>query len=765
MYLLIFGRFDTIQYQRFNEFLLILKMRKLFRNQESGIRNYCQSKVVDSPWFYLSVATFFIFHFSFFITTAQIPLNTWRTHFSYQDTRGVELANRQLYCFSGNGLFYVNTSDNQIVTLSKQNGLSETQIRSMAFSTTAQQLIIGYESGNIDVLKTDLEGRPIDFQNIPVIKNAEQITGSKRISQVVVNGNDALLACDFGIVRFDILRSEIKETYRNLGTNGASVAIYNLTFANDSIFARTSGGLLAARYSPNINLQFYGNWHKVATPEPTQFDYIQAIGTQIFVAFNTKLYSYEKGRWSILKNYNTAITSLNVSNNRLLIGLLGRITTLNGDIWVNTDLNNPQATLNTPDGATWVATSQKGLLRNQNNQIQSLSPSSPQFSIYPKLFATPESIIALSIQNKGFDVFSAQKWGYNALSANVKAATRLNDGRVVMGANEGAFVKNINGSIEQMPNSPTTITDLTTDREGNIWACTSPSDFNSPNLYVQKSSTVWQSFSISNRQLSHILIDDNGYKWLLNTNNEGILVFDDKTNRTKQLTTVQNNGNLPSNTINTFVKDKDGAIWIGTDRGVAVFDNATVFGGVVNAYTPIFERRKLLANEYITCFAIDGGNNKWIGTRNGLFRFGPDGTTLLEQFNEQNSPLSSNLILNLSIEPIGGEVFVSTSKGLVSYQATASEPIAALSTINIFPNPVRPEFSGLVGMKGLSENATVKITDLSGRLVFETRSQGGTASWNLSDYEGNRAKSGVYLVIVTDANGQESIAGKLAVVR
>ncbi len=711
---------------------------------------------------------FFVFHLSFFTFTlvfAQIPLNTWQTHFSYQDSRGLALAARQLYCFSSNGFFYVNTTDGQTTTLSKQDGLAENQIKAIAFSMTAQRIIVGYDSGNIDLISTDSEGRPTDFKNIVTIKNTEQITGSKRINQVVVNGNDALIAADFGIVKFDIARSEIKETYRNLGTNGQSVAIYNLSFANDSIFAITSGGLLAARYSANVNLQFYDNWKKLNSPEISQPSYIQSIGKQLFITFGAKLYSYEQGRWAVLKNYSTAITSLDVSNNRLLIGLLGQITTLNGDLWINPDLSSPQSVLTTTDGNIWVATSQKGLLQNQNGVVRVLSPVSTQSAIYPKLFSVSKHIVALSAQNKGFDIFSANKWSFFNLPVTTTTATQLTDGRIAVGTSEGVLIKNRDNVLEKIPNSPTNITDMTTDSEGNTWACTVPFSFNVPNLYVQKFSNNWQSFSFLGRELSTILIDDNNYKWLTGRSNDGILVFDDKTNRTKLLTTTPNGGNLPSNNVSAFVKDRDGNIWVGTDKGVAVFDNFNIFVGNVNAYTPIFERRKLLNNEYITTLAVDGGNNKWIGTRNGLFRFGPDGTTLLEQFNEQNSPLPSSVILSLAIEPASGEVFISTNKGLVSYRAAANEPEVVLSQISIFPNPVRPEFNGLVGVSGLSESATVKITDLSGRLIFETRSQGGTASWNLSDYQGNRAQSGIYLVLVTDRTGQESLAGKLAIIK
>ncbi|MCY7356464.1 MAG: T9SS type A sorting domain-containing protein, partial [Rudanella sp.] len=119
----------------------------------------------------------------------------------------------------------------------------------------------------------------------------------------------------------------------------------------------------------------------------------------------------------------------------------------------------------------------------------------------------------------------------------------------------------------------------------------------------------------------------------------------------------------------------------------------------------------------------------------------------------------------LAIEPVSGRVFVSTSGGLVSYGGVATEPAEALTGITIFPNPVRPDFTGLVGIRGLTDNAVVKILDTAGLLVYETRAQGGTATWNLQDYRGRSAQTGIYLVIVVAANGTEGIAGKLAVVR
>ncbi len=253
----------------------------------------------------------------------------------------------------------------------------------------------------------------------------------------------------------------------------------------------------------------------------------------------------------------------------------------------------------------------------------------------------------------------------------------------------------------------------------------------------------------------------------------GLLVFDPMTNRSRFLTTERGQGGLLTNTVRALAKDRTGAIWVGTDLGPTVFDNpAGAFDGPVDAQPPLLNGRRLLANEVVTSIAVDGGNRKWIGTRTGLYRVAPDGSQLLDSFTADNSPLPANTIQALAVEPVSGRVFIQTgtapadrNKGIVSYRTSATEPAETLSRLTIFPNPVRPDFSGTVGINGLTDDATVKVLDAGGQLVYETRSQGGTATWNLRDYRNRPAQTGVYLIVVVAADGTEGLAGKLAVVR
>jgi hypothetical protein len=265
-----------------------------------------------------------------------------------------------------------------------------------------------------------------------------------------------------------------------------------------------------------------------------------------------------------------------------------------------------------------------------------------------------------------------------------------------------------------------------------------------------------------------VITDLDGNRWSRGGIYDGIVVKNAK-NQTNYISANVGSGNLLSNNVKTLALDRDGQIWVGTDRGVVVFDNpSAVFSGRnFDAYTPVFERRRLLGNETVTSIAIDGGNRKWMGTRNGIFLFNADGTELVINFTEKNSPLPSNEISYITAEPNTGEVYIRTTKGMVSYRGTATESGLKQeeNAVKIFPNPIRPDFEGTIGIEGLVENAFVKITDVAGNLVFETRANGGTATWNGRTLQGNKVETGVYLIFSANAKGEETCVSRLAVVK
>ncbi|GAB3248136.1 two-component regulator propeller domain-containing protein [Larkinella harenae] len=690
----------------------------------------------------------------------------------------------KIYCASENGFFYYDPAANETTRLSRDDGFSETGVSQLAYLPDQKRLLVGYRSGTIDLLSVSETGEPGARTTITLIRDATQIPGSKRINHLARVGNEAYLACDFGMVVLDVARSEIRDTYRNIGPNGTSVVVYSTVFANDSIYAATSRGLLAARFAPAVNLAFFGNWQTVPLPAGASVRAVAGVGNRLYVAWPGRgVAERQNGRWTVVQAL-PAITGLLQTATEWIATAPDQLLRSAGVLLEHELVGEPREIVEAA-GNFWVADSLSGLLRIYGAAVQAVSPDGPASDVFQRLSAAGPTGSVLALpggfsddlkslrRRRGFDQFGQNRW-QNFLSPSlptdfVSAVYNPGDQRTYLGSfGGGLWALTAQGAPEVVHQTLANISSLAVDPAGEIWLTTPTLNFGQATVHVRRKSGQIESFMPSRGDSQQLIIDDNGFLWmtLSNFNGGGMQVFDPATNRTRLLYDQLGEGGLPDRNVRALAKDRDGLVWIGTDNGVAVFDApSTVFTGTVNAYRPVFDRRRLLSGEAVTALAVDGGNRKWIGTTNGLYLFNEDGTALVEHFTPQNSSLPSAQISALAIEPTSGEVFVATPNGLVSYGGTASEPAAAFSDITIFPNPVRPDFSGLVSIRGVVENTVVKIMDAGGQLVYETRSQGGTATWNLRDYRGRSAETGIYFVFAVTPDGREGMAGKLAVVR
>lgn len=265
-----------------------------------------------------------------------------------------------------------------------------------------------------------------------------------------------------------------------------------------------------------------------------------------------------------------------------------------------------------------------------------------------------------------------------------------------------------------------------------------------------------------------VLIDESNQKWIKATGSSsqsGIIVFDDKENRTRVLTAAAGQGGLPDTKVNCIAIDSKGSIIVGTDKGLAIcYEPSIILNPGVDLVTPIYEGFPILFDRSVTAIEVDGGNRKWIGTNKGLWLFNEDFTQQLNYFDVDNSPLLSDNILAIKVHPKTGEVFFATARGIVSLRGFATAPDETYSDVKVFPNPVKPGFNGFVGISGLAENVIVKITDVAGNLMYETKANGGTATWNVKDYNGKRASTGVYLIFCAKDDGTTTFVSKIAVV-
>ena len=274
--------------------------------------------------------------------------------------------------------------------------------------------------------------------------------------------------------------------------------------------------------------------------------------------------------------------------------------------------------------------------------------------------------------------------------------------------------------------------------------------------------------------LHRLIIDDNNYKWIVAAKGGGLICFDHGASientgddRWKKFSSGTGNGNLPDNDVRCVAKDKNGFIWVGTANGIGVIQcPQDVFAAQgCEAIWPIVQHGNfsgyLFSGEEVNNIAVDGADRKWVATKNGAWLISATGEKVVYQFTEENSPLLSNDVRKIAIDGTSGEVYFATSKGICSFRGTATEGGVENENVLVFPNPVPPGYSGTIAIRGLANNAIVKITEMNGRLVYQTRAAGGQAVWDGKDYKGRKISTGVYLVLVSNDERTEKTASKI----
>lgn len=224
------------------------------------------------------------------------------------------------------------------------------------------------------------------------------------------------------------------------------------------------------------------------------------------------------------------------------------------------------------------------------------------------------------------------------------------------------------------------------------------------------------------------------------------------------------------------VEDKNGKVWLGTDNGVVEITkpaNLTNESMTINRIkVPRNDGTQLadylLETLYVTSIAVDGTNKKWLGTlTSGVYLVSENGDEILEHFTAENSSLPSNTIYSLECDPNSNSVFIGTDVGLVEYSSTTAPASADYSNVYAYPNPVRPEFTGWITIKGLMDNSLVKIADAAGNVFYSTVSEGGMVTWDGCNADGQRVKSGVYYVFASqneEGGSSSSAVTKILVV-
>ena len=649
-------------------------------------------------------------------------VGTWKNYLAYSDVQWVEEGSNKLYVLASNSLYTYNKNDQSIKTYDKVNGLSDTDIRFIAWNKTARRLVILYSNNNIDLL--DDRG---NVTNVPDYY-LKTTMADKNVNGIDMSGVYCYLSTGFGLVKLNVAKAEISDSY-NLSFP------VNYSYIEDGYIyaASQSNGLYRAALS--ANLLDRNNWTSVGTyvERPRIADAALLAQAKTLNPGGPKCNTFV---WTTFLNnrlYGTGGIYNPTVNNWENPGI---VQVLQGDDWDFFEDN-----LSTRTGYPYIGT----------------------------------KAVAIDPRNSNHVYVGARTGLYEFMSGKMVAFYNK-DNSILQGAIDRG---------RELGNDYVLVYGLAYDREGNLWVLNNQTkkenlirvskdgqmtSFSKPELMKD---------GVGLSGLSQMRLDSRNLLWFCNDYwiQPGLFSYDPKNDKLKAYTRFVNEdgSNVDITAVHCWAEDLDHNIWVGTTAGPMLLQRSQMNEQDNYRFVQVKVPRNdgtnladyLLAGLDITAISVDGGGRKWFGTKGtGVYLISEDNMTQLQHFTTTNSHLLSNNIQSISINDVTGEVFFATDNGLCSYMSDATKAVDSPNdeTTYAYPNPVKPGYTGPITIVGLSLNVNVKIVTTNGVLVAEGTSNGGSFVWDGKDKNGKRVASGVYMVQTADENGDNGTVCKVAVV-
>lgn len=657
-------------------------------------------------------------------TSAMAAIGDWKAYMAYHDVQEIEQAGNLVFVQASNSLYVYNKNDQSIQTFSKMDYLNDCEIQHISYNKVSKKLLIIYTNGNIDLMNTN----NYEVTNLSNYQNATT-TGDKTVNDIYMSGKYAYMSNGFGIVKLNMADCEISDTY-NLGFKVNWCEIDGKTIY---AYGDTNG-----KYSASLtdNLLDKNNWSRVggysAKPQEDKSELEQLVST---LNPGGPKYNY----FGFIKFANNQLYTCGGGFSYMELSRNGCVQVLKGDTWQIYEDDLKQKT-----GYTYIDT-----------DVLDIAPDNPQHVFVGGRTGMYEFLDGKLVYNYTIDNTN------NVLQTASTVNDRTNKNYVIVNA-------------------------LKFDKEGNLWGFNSISP--STSLFSYTKDKEWKSYSQSKlmyqtdkslENVNNMMIDSRDLIWFCNNHwnypylycyqpsTNGLIAYEQYIN--------EDGTNVQPLYTRAIAEDKNHNIWIGTSAGPLLLEASQI-----TQDSPIFTQIKvprndgtnyadyLLSGVDISSIAIDATNRKWFGTNgNGVYLISNDNIQQINHFTSSNSPLLSNTIESICINDATGEVFFGTNKGLCSYMSDTSIQNDEMNKDNVwaYPNPVKPEYTGLITITGLTPNADVKIVTSGGILVNQSRSNGGTYTWDGKDQKGRKVASGIYMVETATSTGEKGTVCKIAIIR
>ncbi|MBR3286988.1 MAG: T9SS type A sorting domain-containing protein [Bacteroidales bacterium] len=731
---------------------------------------------------------------------------SWTYHAAFRQAGQVAVGDGAVYCAQPSGLFVYDINKKTLDGKTKADGLSEAGVTALAWDASTGTAVVGYANGTVDLLS----GRRL--HTVDAIRKQTQYAG-RSIRHIYCHAGVAYLSCDFGLVLLDLGKRRLISTCM-VGSAGQAVPVYGAAFFGERLYVATEDGLIQAPVS-GTNLADYTVWQTVTLPAVLQGRKLSvAAGGQrlVVLAAQGACQAYDGTAWHAVDLPTPAEAfGLQEKDGWFYVTRADGVYVLDGRAEVERRITSyeglkfaPRAAVGQGTSVVWIADHVNGLVTCEAGRPETATAPNGPAQMFSGRMVCANGVLyaagggadasgaglhrtgAIHVLSGGmwasFFHESAEDFVSVAVSprdASQWAAAAWGTGVVrYAGQNPTEIFTAANSPLSSYPGGGPEPGDVCYDGQGNLWVTQT---YSQTPVAVLIPEGQWHTFAWPyNGRSGRLFFDDGGRGWLY-ADGQGMFLFSDGGTPTDEsddrhiafYPSSAYGASLP--TVNCLAQDRNGAVWAGTESGIVLYPSPEqLLSGqgltgshiLVQGIEEPDKMYPLLGGEPVLSIAVDGANRKWIGTAtSGVFLLSSDNKQLIKHFTASNSPLPDDRVTDICLSDVSSEVWFNTPLGLVSYSSDAVAAQTSLDQMYVYPNPVRPEYAGDITVTGLLEGTDVRITDVSGRLVYRATSTGGRVVWNGRLPDGRRPATGVYLIFCAAADGSESAVTKLLFVR
>ena len=747
------------------------------------------------------IFVFFLSHVLF----AQPNNQLWKGYFSYNEIVDVTGGTGKILAATQNAVFTQITASSETDLYNSITGFKPESITALHYSETTHKIYAGNANGLLLVIQPDGSvTTKVDIINeVPVAPN------KKKINDLYEHNGRIYLATDYGISVVDASTLEFISTYF-IGTAGEETAVLQTTVLGNEIYAVTRDFGIRKAIVSNPNLFDFNQWQTFTTGTWTGI--VTFFGQIVAMNADAKTYKFNGTLPQVILNQTQPGLKLKTNGAELIITTMNHVFVLNqvftqrANITSIPDFSAAFTAATVVGNKIYIGTQKDGLFSTDLTNptvFENLSPNGPLQNYIFRVKKAPNLLWTVyGDYTFDYNPFPLDELGISNYDPNlgwktipysdVLEAKCLSDLAINPLQPNNVFISSYFSGVLELTGETIFLHDATNsgpsglepftpqtwvlnnspafDKNGNLWVTNRGTD---KALKVLRTSNQWQSYDIgdyiTNGRFAPMAIDKNETKWLP-TRDDGVIAFNDT--QSNKTVVINTESGLPSTNVLCVAVDNRNQLWIGTAAGLRVLSSVDQFlrQNELNVSSIIIQEgdlaQELFYQQLIIDIAVDGANRKWVAIENGgVFLVAADGQETIYRFDTSNSPLPSNTVNDIEIDGVSGEVFFATDKGMVSFLGTSTQPSDNLADVYVYPNPVRPGFSGTVKISGLTDKATVKITDIEGNLVYETTTAGGTIEWDTTAFGKYKVASGVYMIFVSSEDGLQTTVKKVMIIR